>query len=210
MDLNFWSAAYLAQATLQLWFKTTNSKQPDNAKVVGPRHFIMTSSLVAFVGLAGYAPYAPGKAALRSLADSLRSEVNLYNGFRQANRTSGPKTDVQIHCVCPGTITSPGLIEENKVKHPVTLALEKDDTQQSEDEVAAAAVKALESGGYLITTHAIGGLMRAASLGGSPRNNWVLDTATSWIASVVWLFVGPNLEATVFDYGKKNYVHLPA
>ena len=170
----------------------------------------MTSSLIAFTGLAGYGPYAPAKSALRSLADSLRSEMNLYNGYRKANPSHGPAAEVKIHCVFPGTITSPGLEQENKVKHPVTQILEEGDTHQNEDEVALAAVKGLEKGGYLVTTHLLGGAMKAATLGGSPRNNWFLDTVFSWIVAVVWLFIGPDLESKVFKYGQKNKVDLPS
>lgn len=206
MDINYWAAAYLAQATLQSWLRPTSEKDPANT---ASRHFIMTSSVVSFVGLAGYAPYAPAKAALRSLADSLRSEMNMYNGYRKANPSTGPKANVQIHCVFPGTILSPGLELENTYKHPVTKILEEGDTVQTEDEVAAAAIKGLERGGYLISTQLLGEAMKVGMLGGSPRNNWVIDTLFGWAAYVVWLFVGMDLEGKVWKYGLKNEINLP-
>lgn len=209
MDINYWAAAYLSHATLALWTKpqtqqksNTTSTPPSNL----PRHFIITSSSLCFVGLAGYATYAPAKAALRSLADSLRSELNLYNGARHHDASSAPPTDIQIHLVAPGTITSPGLEQEEKTKHPVTRILEEGDPKQTEDEVALAAVRALEKGYYLITTQFLGAAMRASSLNGSPRNNWFVDTVFSWVTSVVWLFVGPDMEGKVFKYGKVNGV----
>lgn len=213
MDINYWTAAYLAHATLRLFLKpTTTGTKPSEAAFKTskplPRHLIMTSSVIAFVGLAGYTPYGPAKTAMRSLADSLRSEMNLYNGARrrspQAERS--PPTDVKIHLVCPGTILSPGLDEENKTKHPVTKILEEGDLSQTEDEVAAASFRALEKGKYLIATQILGQVMRAGALGGSPRDNWFVDTVLSWITSVVWLFVGPDMEKKVWDYGKKNGV----
>ena len=169
----------------------------------------MTSSVVSFVGLAGYAPYAPAKAALRSLADSLRSEMNMYNGYRKANPAKGPSADVRIHCVFPGTISSPGLELENTYKHPVTKVLEEGDTVQTEDEVAAAAIKGLERGGYLISTQLLGEAMKVGMLGGSPRNNWVVDTLFGWAAYVIWLFVGMDLEGKVWKYGLRNEIELP-
>ena len=116
---------------------------------------------------------------------------------------------LKVHCVCPGTITSPGFENENKTKHAVTLVLEEGDLKQTEDEVAAAAVKGLESGGYLVTTQLVGHAMRASMLGGSPRNNALVDTLFGWATYVAWLFVGPDLEGKVFEYGKKNHVKLP-
>lgn len=200
MDINYWAAAYLAHATLKRFVA------PDAAtKSIQPRHFIITSSSIAFVGLAGYGTYAPAKSALRSLADSLRSEVNLYNGARRSKSAdSAPPRDVNIHIVLPGTITSPGLENENKTKHPVTEILEQGDPRQTEDQVAAAAIKGLERGHYMITTQFLGHVMKASTLGGSPRDRWFLDTLTSWVTSIAWLFIGPDMDAKVFAYGKKH------
>ncbi|GAB1737523.1 hypothetical protein NU219Hw_g1834t1 [Hortaea werneckii] len=212
MEINYWAATYLAHATLRLWLKPAPSK-PDTPKEANlppqPRHFIMTSSVVSFCGLAGYAPYSPAKSALRSLADTLRSELNMYNAYRRSHPSAGPSAEIQIHCVVPGTITSPGHSQEQELKHPVTKVLEESDPAQTEDEVAAASVKGLERGEYLITTQWLGNLMRVGMLGGSPRNNWFLDTVLSWIVSVAWLFIGPDMEGKVWDWGKKNEVKLP-
>ncbi|KAK3634897.1 3-dehydrosphinganine reductase [Elasticomyces elasticus] len=213
MDINYWAAAYLSRATLKLWLKPATSSSKSQESQTGPtqpRHFIITSSVACFVGLAGYAPYAPAKSALRSLADTLRSELNLYNGYRRGHPSQGPLTDVKIHCVVPGTIKSPGLDQENEVKHAVTHLLEEGDMAQTEDEVAVAAIKGLESGGYLITTQFLGHAMRAGMLGGSPRNSWLVDTLFAWVINIAWLFIGPDMEGKVFKYGKTNEVLLPA
>ena len=209
METNYWAASYLAHATLRLWLRPASSKSDQTGPEPKPRHFIITSSVICFAGLAGYAPYAVAKSALRSLADNLRQEMNLYNGYRAANPDKGPAADVKIHCVVPGTITSPGFEEENRVKHPVTKKLEESDPRQNEDEVAVAAVRGLEKGGYLITTQWLAHIMRASALGGSPRNNAFTDTILGWISYVVWLFVGPDLESKVFNYGETHEVALP-
>ncbi|EMD01231.1 hypothetical protein BAUCODRAFT_144782 [Baudoinia panamericana UAMH 10762] len=212
MDINYWAATYLAHATLKAWLKPSKSETIDvkNAKHAKPRHFIMTSSTLCFAGVAGYAPYSPAKSALRSLADTLRSELNLYNGYRRTHPEEGPATDVRIHCVVPGTIKSPGLEHENSMKHPVTKLLEEGDPAQTEDEVAVAAVRGLEKGGFLITTQFLGHAMRAGALGGSPRNNWLVDTAFAWVVNLAWLFIGPDLEGKVFKHGQKHRVQLPS
>lgn len=205
MDINYFAAAYLAQAALKTWIKpSAKSKGNANPKVAKPRHFIMTSSVISFVGLAGYGPYSGPKSAMRSLADTLDSEVNLYNGARRKDPVNGPPADIKIHCVMPGTITSPGFEEEEKLKHEVTKILEKGDPSQNEDEVAKAAVKGLEKGGFIITTQLLGHAMRASALGGSRRNNWFVDTIFSWVIAVAWLFIKPDLDSKVFEYGKKH------
>ena len=134
----------------------------------------------------------------------------MYNAYRRANPSTGPAADVKIHCVFPGTILSPGLEEENKTKHAVTKLLEEGDLSQNEDEVAAAAVKGLDKGGFLIGTQLLSNAMRVGMMGGSPRNNWLVDTMFGWVINLVWLFVGPDLESKVWNYGKKNKVDLPA
>ena len=213
MDINYWAASYLAHATLTSWLKTTPSSasstsSSDISAVSGsdrPRHFIVTSSTIAFVGLAGYATYAPAKAALRSLADSLRSEMGLYNGARRSKDAAvvatAPDRDISVHIVLPGTILSPGLERENLTKHPVTVILEDGDPRQSEDEVAAAALRGLERGEFMVTTQMLGSVMKAGMLGGSPRARLVVDTLLSWVASIAWLFVGPDLDGKVWKYG---------
>lgn len=198
-DINYWSTAYLAQATLKLWLKPTAS--PSTAPA---RHFIMTSSSAAFVGVAGYATYGPAKAALRSLADSLRMELNLYNGARQNKNKPAPATETHVHIICPGTILSEGLELENQTKHPLTKILEDGDPRQTEDEVAAAALKGLHKGHYLITTQFLAHAMRASALNGSPRDNWLVDTVFSWLTSVAWLFIGPDMERKSWNYGKEH------
>jgi 3-dehydrosphinganine reductase len=206
MDVNYWGAAYLAHTTLKAWIQPAAAKV-DSRPSNGPRQFIMTSSVAAVLGAAGYAPYSPAKAAMRSLADTLRSEVLLYNGSRRSKdaaiRAAAPERDISIHLILPGTISSPGLQTENLTKHAVTKLLEKDDIVQNEEQVAASAVRGLEKGGFIVTTQIIAHLLRAGMLGGSARNNWFVDTVMSWVMAVVWLFVGSDMDAKVFNYGKK-------
>lgn len=205
MEINYWAACYLAHATLKAWLKPAKQSPKPS-----PRHFIMTSSTACFVGVAGYAPYSPAKSALRSLADTLRSELNLYNGYRRSDTASGlPAADIKIHCVVPGTIISPGHVNEEKTKHEITRILEKGDPAQSEDEVAAAAVRGLERGGYLVTTQLLGHAMRAGALGGSPRDHWLIDTLFAWLVAPAWLWIGPEMEGKVWEFGKKEGVKLP-
>ncbi|KAJ8123458.1 hypothetical protein ONZ43_g599 [Nemania bipapillata] len=186
MDLNFWGNAEMAHALLRLWCA------PDAPVVPEPKHLIFTSSVVAFFPVAGYGAYTPAKAALRGLADTLVQEVELY------------PQKVKIHVVYPGTISSPGLERENMTKPEITKILEESDPIQTPDTVAANAISGLEKGYYSITVALLGHALRWGSLGGSPRNNWVVDTVMSWIISIVWIFALPDIFSKIRKYAKKN------
>lgn len=153
---------------------------------------MFTSSVVAFYPVAGYGPYAPSKAAIKSLSDSLAQEVLLYGD------------SVKIHTVFPGTILSPGHVTENQTKPDITHILEEADPKQTPDECAARSIAGLEKGQYLVTVSWLGSLMRACAWGGSVRNNWVVDTLETWVASIVWMFVGKDMDGKVLSYRKKH------
>jgi 3-dehydrosphinganine reductase len=186
MDVNFWSCADMAHAILSEWLS------PSAAGKGNTRHLIFTSSVAAFYPVAGYAPYAPSKAAIRSLSDCLVQEVKLYG------------EDIKIHTVFPGTITSPGLERENKTKPAITHILEDSDPVQTPEVVAAKSIRGLERGEYLVTVSWLGDLMRGCMWGGSPRNNHLIDSFVGWVASLVWIFVSPDLDGKVKAYGKKH------
>lgn len=148
---------------------------------------------------------------MRSLHDQLKCELNIYHGALAAQRdeTKNPDAEqspeIKLHIVFPGTILSPGYESENKVKHPVTKLLEEDDENQTEDQVAAAAVAELEKGRSLITTQRFqGAAMKASSLMGSPRDRPLVDTIFSWLMAVVWLFVSWDMERKVWKWGFRN------
>ncbi|KZF26464.1 NAD(P)-binding protein [Xylona heveae TC161] len=231
MDSNYWSAAYLAHATLRSWFKprtpppatpasttttsksvsetetpvTTKEQSASQAAATPPaRHLIFTSSVLAFYPIIGYNGYSPAKAALRSLSDALSQEINLYNGARHHNPSLGPTADVKVHTVFPGTIYTPGYEHENETKPAITKLLEAGDPGQTEDECAAVSVRGLERGEYLITVAFLGSAMRACAWGGSPRGNFLLDTLMTWITSIAWLFIQPDMDKKVWRWGRAN------
>ncbi|KZL67459.1 short-chain dehydrogenase, partial [Colletotrichum incanum] len=186
MDVNFYGTAEMAHAILREWLA------PEAPVEDEPRHLIMTTSVVAFFTVAGYAPYAGSKWAIRGLADTLSQELLLY------------PQNVKIHVVFPGTITSPGLERENETKPQITHQLEELDPVQSPEEVARLSIKGLERGDYFVTVAFLGSLMKWSGLGGSLRNNWVLDTFMIWVTSWVWVFMLPDLLRQCRNYGKKH------
>lgn len=188
MDLNYWSHADMAYAVLADWLK------PETIAAGKERHLVFTSSAIAFWSIAGYGAYAPPKAAIKALADTLFQEVQLYD------------PNVRIHTVFPGTIDSPGFAEETKTKPEITKILEKDDPVQTEEEVARKSIKGLEDGEFLIVVNWLTYAMRGGAWGGSVRNNWFIDTIVSFIVAIAWLFVSPDLNGKVKKHAK-TYGH---
>jgi len=202
MDINYFAALYLAHATFKLWLASTPtspSLKADRSPL--PRHFLMTSSVAAFIGLAGYSPYSPAKAALRNLHDTLRSELDLYN---HAKPKDNSVPDIEIHTIFPGSIASPGLQRENETKHGVTKALEEDDVVQTPQEVARVTVAELEKGRHLITTQWLGMVMRAGGMMTSIKDNWLVDTILPAVMQLIMPFIQMDLQGKVRKWAQHH------
>lgn len=190
MDLNYWSQADMAHAILKEWL---GPESITAAETQGKeRHLIFTATSLAFYSIAGYGPYSPPKAAIRSLSDTLTQEVKLYT------------PSVKIHTVFPGSIATPGYENENLTKPAITKLLEKDDPVQTPDVVAQKSIAGLERGEYLIVVNFLASAMRGCAWGGSRRNNWVLDTVMTWVTSLAWIFIGRDLDGKVVKYGREH------
>ena len=148
MRMNYFTAMHTAHAALGAMSRA-------GPAAGGPRHIVLTSSVLAFYPIAGYNAYSPAKAAIRSLADGLRQECIMYG--------------IRVHACFPATIYSPGFEEEQKSKPELTKVLEGADEGQTPDEVARTCLAGLERGRELITTTFMGALMRGGAWGGSPR-----------------------------------------
>ncbi|KAL2006141.1 hypothetical protein VTN00DRAFT_9795 [Thermoascus crustaceus] len=203
MDTVYWTAAYTAHATLRKWLAPIAPGQNSiNDAPSSRRHLIFTASTLAFFAVAGYGPYSPAKAAVRSLSDTLCQEIEMYNGARRNQKNPAPPADIKIHTVFPMGILTPGFENEEKLKPELTKLLEEADKPQTPEEVARISIKALERGDYLITTMFVGHLMKGTALGPSPRNNVIIDTLTNWLSSLVFLFVIPDLTKKAWNWGK--------
>jgi 3-dehydrosphinganine reductase len=213
-DTVYWSAAYMTHAVLNQWKLprgnknldsfTSSSTPPSNLKTpILPRHLIFTSSVLAFFPIAGYTPYTAPKSAMKALADSLRQEVAVYNGHHSTQTPQSPSHPIKISIVYPMGISTPGFETEEKLKPQLTKKLEEDDVPQQPDEVAKAAVKALEAGKHEITTMALGHLMRGCGMAATPRTGLV-DVFWNWLGSLVIIFVARDFLAKCKRWGKEN------
>ncbi|KAM5432438.1 3-dehydrosphinganine reductase [Microsporum ferrugineum] len=204
MDTIYWTAAFTAHSTLNRWLSPV-APSSRNAKT-SPRHIIFTSSAAVFVPLAGYGPYSPAKAAMRALADTLVQEIEVYNGSRKNMQQPAPAADVKVHIVYPMGILSPGFAHEQTIKPDLTKLLEEADKPQTPEEVAKISIKGLERGEYMITTLFIATLMKAATMGASPRNNIIMDTLISMVSAIAFLFVIPDLTRKAWNWGRTHGV----
>jgi len=200
MDTLYWSCTYMAHASLQQWLEPVD-KTVQRSYDTKPRHLIFTSSVVAFMPLAGYAPYNPAKAAMRTLADTLNQEVQVYNGARK-HADPGPAAEIKVHAIYPMGILSPGYENEEKLKPALTKKLEKDDKPQQPDELASIIIAELEAGKYIVTSALIGHIMKGWAMAGSQRVG-IMDYLYGWLGSIIVLFIAPDFMAKCFSWGKE-------
>lgn len=121
------------------------------------------------------------------LAETLRSELLLYS--------------VSVHIFFPGTIYSPGYIEENKTKPKITLKIEETDDGMKPEKAAEALLKGksenscwiltyifslpgVRDGHFHISADLLGNLFRSSTRGSTPHNNVMMDGIYSLIGWV--------------------------
>jgi 3-dehydrosphinganine reductase len=100
-------------------------------------HVVTVSSTAALLGVFGYTAYAPAKAAVRSLAETLRAELT-HDG-------------VVVACVFPPDTLTPGLDRENELKPVETAQVSAAITPRDADAVARAIVRGIERDHLVIT-----------------------------------------------------------
>lgn len=201
MDANYFSSVYTAHAALRAWLKPATKDGDTATKRPAPRHLIFFSSFLALYPIAGYAPYSPSKAALRSLSDSLSQEMQLYAA---ANPQSAP---VRVHTVFPATIFTESYEEENRTKSDLTKMLEETDGGQTAEVVARESIKGLEAGHELITCDILSRLVMCSTLGASARGGFwkgLLDTVLGWLMLIVMVFVRGDMDRKVRNWGKRH------
>ncbi|KIJ56884.1 hypothetical protein M422DRAFT_148865 [Sphaerobolus stellatus SS14] len=167
--LNGMSNAYWIQAFTAL--AATQKMVRDG--VQGRLAFV--SSILGLMSFVGYSTYAPGKHALKGLAETLRSELVLYG--------------ISVHIFFPSTIYSPGYEEENKTKPTVTKKIEEADSGLQPEQVAEGILEGVSKG---YSRHAVDfstRLFLSANRGNSPSSNTLFDmalNAISWIGIPIW------------------------
>lgn len=119
MDTDYWTACWTAKASATLMAKQHLSYPSSRAS--RPK-LVFVGSTLSFLNFAGYSSYCPPKAAVRSLADTLRNELQLFG--------------IEVHTFFPAGILSPGFENENLEKPQLTKDIEGSDVPLPPMEVA--------------------------------------------------------------------------
>jgi 3-dehydrosphinganine reductase len=114
-------------------------------------HVVTMSSTAALLGVFGYTAYAPAKAAVRSLAETLRAELT-HDG-------------IVVACAFPPDTRTPGFDRENELKPAETAQVSAAITPRDADVIARAIVRGIERDRLVITADVqTAALARAAGL----------------------------------------------
>ncbi|KAK0547297.1 3-dehydrosphinganine reductase [Tilletia horrida] len=154
MRTDYWTALSTAHAAASIMARAPAAQHP--------RKIVLVSSVLGFFGLVGYSQYTPMKHAVRGLAESLRSELLLYN--------------IDVHAYFPSTILSPGFEEENKTKPAITREIEGVDEGLTPEACAKGLLRGVQKAQFLITTDFLAELFRSTSAGGATPGNGFSDS----------------------------------
>ncbi|KAJ7129600.1 oxidoreductase [Mycena epipterygia] len=183
MEMTYWVQAWTALAAAKRM-----------ARDRFPGKIVFTSSFLGYMSLVGYASYSPGKHALRGLAETLRSELLLYN--------------VGVHIFFPGTIYSPGYVEENKLKPKITLKIEEADEGMQPDKVAEGLLRGVQRDDFHISADLLGNIFRSSTRGATPHNNVFLDAFYSlfgWVGLPIWRW---SVDASIVGHRAEHDAYL--
>ena len=166
---------------------------------------IFVSSFLGYMSLIGYSSYAPAKHAVRGESIIALAQIHLSNitpGLAETLRSELLLYSIGVHIFFPGTIYSPGYVEENKTKPKITLKIEESDDGLQPDQAAAALLRGkawacyfpsrcflicyigVQNGNFHISGDLLGNLFRSSTRGATPHNNIVLDAIYSFIGWV--------------------------
>ncbi|KAI5449447.1 3-dehydrosphinganine reductase [Naganishia albida] len=175
LDGTYWVSAWTAQVAGKAMMAAN-----------GGGRIVFVGSFLALTTFVGYAGYAPGKYALKGLADTLRSEYLLYN--------------INVHLYLPAGILSPNYEVENRTKPDITKKIEEGDTPMTPEDCVKCLINGLERGYFQITNDMITDILRVASRGNAPGNNVIWDTCLVVIAAI-----GVPIWRMIIDYQVKGH-----
>ncbi|EIM82429.1 oxidoreductase [Stereum hirsutum FP-91666 SS1] len=183
MDQSYWVQTYTAHAVTKLMVSQNRTG-----------HITFVSSTLGLMTIPGYSSYAPGKHALRGLADMLRQEFLLYG--------------IDVHIFFPPTMFTKGYEEENKLKPKLTLKIEEGDDGLTAEQAADILFKGVQKGNFQITGNFITDLFRASSRQAAPRNNWILDGLYDFVAYIAVPIWASGMEKQVRAHRDEHLKHL--
>ncbi|ODV91291.1 hypothetical protein CANCADRAFT_122487 [Tortispora caseinolytica NRRL Y-17796] len=166
MDINYLTCLYVSHAALRAMAQKQCPYE---------RNILFISSVLAFYPLIGYGSYSPAKAAVRSLADTLRQETLIYN--------------INVACAYPGNFLSEGYAKEMETKPAITIELEGSSPAISTAKCASIIFNKLKRGQQSITTDLIGFLTQGTMIGHGPAHYWFIQVFLSSLFCFIMLVV---------------------
>nr|CCA21360.1 conserved hypothetical protein [Albugo laibachii Nc14] len=178
MDLNYFGVVHTVKAALPAMIERDE-----------PAHIVIVSSACALISFIGYTQYCASKYAVRGFAEALRSEMLLYK--------------IKVHVFYPGSIDTPGFVEENRTKPQETSTIEGSSTLHHPDNVAQSLIHGVKSGKFSFTNEPILDVLRLIANGISPRENSAVEFLLMpfcFLFQVIYLFY---MDYVVFQSGAK-------
>jgi 3-dehydrosphinganine reductase len=99
-------------------------------------NIVNVSSTLGFIGVFGYAAYAPSKFAIIGFSEVIRAELKPHN--------------IKVSILCPPDTDTPQLAEENLTKPCETRAISGNAGMLQPEQVAAAMIKGMEHNRFMI------------------------------------------------------------
>jgi 3-dehydrosphinganine reductase len=181
MQVNYWGCYHVAHVLLPGMLARNSG------------HLCFVSSMVYVAPMAGYTGYSPTKAAVRHLADCLRSEVL--------------GTGVSISVGYPPDTQTPGFDKENETKPGETIAVMEavQDQVYTADAVAKCMFRGLQRGVYHLPNPDFGHSMGLSLVAGlSPRPKWaILEVLLAPILVIVAMVLRYSQDRAVLKYREK-------
>ncbi|KAF8208980.1 oxidoreductase [Mycena galopus ATCC 62051] len=184
MDDAYWVQAWTVFAAVKLMVK-----QKRKGRVA------LVSSVVGYMTFLGWGSYAPGKQALRGLADTLQSELMLYPGL-------------SVHIYFPASLLTPGFEEEQRDKPQISKEIDNPESAITPDVAARAFLRGVQKNQAHITSDFVGELFRASTRGVTPKQNWIKDAVLDMLAYFVTPIWRSDVDRRVRASGEEHRVYL--
>ncbi|CAH9057119.1 unnamed protein product [Cuscuta epithymum] len=157
-----------------------------NRRNRGPGSIAIMSSQAGQVGIYGYTAYCATKFGLRGMAEALQQEVVSDN--------------IHVSLIFPPDTDTPGLVEDNKTRPPLTSILAASSSKMKAEEVAKKALDGIKSGSFFVPCNLKGFALSIATAGMSPQRSFLMafvEVLAASIMRIVALYFHWNLHRSI-------------
>ncbi|XP_030536117.1 3-dehydrosphinganine reductase TSC10A [Rhodamnia argentea] len=158
-----------------------------------PASIALVSSQAGQVGIYGYTAYSASKFGLRGLAEALQQEIIA--------------DDIHVSLVFPSDTDTPGLVEENKRRPPLTNIIAASSGTMKADEVAEKALSGIKCGSFIVPCNFEGQLLAIATAGLSPQRSYIMafvEVVGAGILRLAGLFFQWNWYSSIEKWHAQN------